>query len=89
MHDAALLVTRWGSELPTDVHKHCRCINAEIVRQAGSVQPSDELDFVCECADPACFGVLTMPLADYLGHTSAPDSYAVHPGHEVLVLRAA
>jgi hypothetical protein len=42
----------------------------------------DELDLVCECADPHCFAPLTISLAAYDRLRADDEQFLVLPGHE-------
>jgi hypothetical protein len=42
-----------------------------------------DIDFMCECADASCTGVLTLTPAEYEKLRSNSRRFAVLPGHEV------
>ena len=66
-----------------DCQKRFRNVNETIRLLGGNGGSSKlELDFICECADERCFGVLRVPLAEYESVRSAREQFLVLPGHE-------
>jgi hypothetical protein len=49
--------------------------------QSGWMSESDEIGFVCECADDGCAMPLTLTLDEYEDVRADPESFAVAPGH--------
>jgi hypothetical protein len=41
-----------------------------------------DVDFVCECDDPACIKTITMPLAEFAEYDKMENCFIVVPGHE-------
>jgi hypothetical protein len=41
-----------------------------------------ELDFACECDDPACVKMITLPLAEFTEIDRMENRFLVLPGHE-------
>jgi hypothetical protein len=61
-----------------------RAVNREIeyaAQQHGDA-PTDELELVCECGEPACGATITMTIAEYDEVHRERDRFAVAPGHE-------
>ncbi len=63
------------------VQKRFRSINEEILRQAEPRSRFTRLDFICECRDPHCFGVLPLSVARFRRLGSAPGTFVVVIGH--------
>ncbi len=55
----------------------------ERVAEAAQRFESDEAEFVCECADPACTQPVSMKLEQYEAIRADPTRFAVARGHEV------
>lgn len=63
-----------------------RSVNEEILRQSRSRSPFAMLDFICECCDPHCYGVLPLSISRFERLRSAAGMYAVlggHPGKDI------
>ena len=58
-----------------------RSVNEEILRQSRSRSPFATLDFICECCDPHCYGVLPLSISRFERLRSAAGMYAVLGGH--------
>ena len=54
----------------------------EEVAETFDVQ-SQALDLICECGDAKCVQPLSMTPAEYEHIRSDPQTFAVHPGHEI------
>ena len=54
----------------------------EEVAETFDVQ-SQALDLICECGDAKCVQPLSMTRAEYEHIRSDPQTFAVHPGHEI------
>ena len=57
-----------------------REVNERIAESASSFE-SDEADFVCECADPACTDRVEATLGEYEGVRDEATHFLVSPGH--------
>lgn len=53
----------------------------EAIAQTAERFESDEADFVCECADPACTDRITADLESYEEVREEPTRFLVAPGH--------
>jgi hypothetical protein len=61
-----------------------RAVNREIeyaAQQLGD-KPTDELEIVCECGQPACAATIALTIAEYDDIHRERDRFAVAPGHE-------
>jgi hypothetical protein len=58
-----------------------REVNEAIAKTADRVD-ADEVDVICECADPACAERLTIPLEEYESVRAGAARFIVAPGHE-------
>ncbi len=47
-----------------------------------------DVEFLCECGDPACVRPIMMSLAEYEGVRADPKRFIVVPGHEIRDLEA-
>jgi hypothetical protein len=60
-----------------------REVNERIEALAETFQlTSEPLDLICECGDGSCVQRISMTRAEYEQLRSAPDQFAVFPGHE-------
>jgi hypothetical protein len=58
-----------------------REVNEAISRAADKVD-SEDADFICECADPACSERITLSLEQYEAVRNGSARFIVAPGHE-------
>jgi len=58
-----------------------RDVNEAIAKTAERFE-TDEVDFVCECADPHCADRVTAELDEYEAVRAEPTHFLVAPGHE-------
>ena len=60
-----------------------RSVNQEIKRLSEKLlDAGSDVDFVCECDDPACIKAITMPLAEFTEFDRMENCFIVVPGHE-------
>jgi hypothetical protein len=60
-----------------------RAVNERILEMEGDHPPEEPIDFMCECADPACTRVLSLSREEYERLRADPKHLAVLPGHQV------
>jgi hypothetical protein len=58
-----------------------REVNERIRQVNESMDAGSEVDFLCECPDPACTQPVSLTLTEYEGIRSDPKHFAVLPGH--------
>jgi hypothetical protein len=46
------------------------------------LRTESETDFVCECDDPGCIKMITMPIAEFKAFERMENCFMVAPGHE-------
>jgi hypothetical protein len=54
----------------------------EAIAETAARLDADEVDFVCECADPNCANRLTVALDTYESVRAEPTHFLVAPGHD-------
>jgi uncharacterized protein (DUF1499 family) len=54
----------------------------EAIAETATRLDADEVDFVCECADPNCANRLTVTLDTYESVRAEPTHFIIAPGHE-------
>lgn len=54
----------------------------ERIAELGERLDTGRLEFVCECADPACVERLSLTTGEYERVRSEPDRFLVVPGHQ-------
>jgi hypothetical protein len=60
-----------------------RSVNRRIKELADKLfHAESDLDFVCECDDPGCIKMITMPIAEFAAFERMEDCFLVAPGHE-------
>ena len=59
-----------------------RDANERILASARAHGVSERLPVICECADPACTTILTVPVADYERVRGNPRWFLDAPGHQ-------
>jgi hypothetical protein len=60
-----------------------RSVNRRIKDLADKLfHAESDVDFVCECDDPGCIKMITMPIAEFAAFERMEDCFLVAPGHE-------
>ena len=60
-----------------------RSVNERISEvSADEVQPSEQVAFLCECADTECMRTMNMTLAEFEAAHASPTLFPLLPGHE-------
>ena len=60
-----------------------RSVNRRIKELADKLFRADsDVAFVCECDDPGCIKMITMPVSEFAAFERMEDCFLVAPGHE-------
>jgi hypothetical protein len=54
----------------------------ERLEQLGEEYGDDAVEFLCECADPACSAALSIPVSVYEAVRDHPRRFLIVPGHQ-------